>query len=105
MSDQTDGIIHIEYNHVHNAADNIMTQTVALETMLDNLEMELTALSRSWVGDDNIQYAAKQAEWDESVRAMKRELDSYSHLLVDISDDYRRNEQRLAEAFQDVWAR
>ncbi|MER8223584.1 WXG100 family type VII secretion target [Streptomyces sp. NPDC094143] len=101
MPDYTDGIIHIEYAHTANAADNLMTQTVAIETTLDNLEMELQALI-TWLGEDKIEYETQQKRWDSAVRAMGQILKDNSHLLEEIAANYKRNEQRLADAFRDL---
>ncbi|MFF3249231.1 WXG100 family type VII secretion target [Streptomyces sp. NPDC002870] len=100
MPDFTDGIIHVEYSHTENAAENLMSQTVAIETTLDNLEQELVALI-TWEGEDKTAYVTIQSEWNNAVVKMKDDLLGNKVLLEDITDNYRRSEQRLVEAFLD----
>lgn len=100
MPDFSDGVIHVDYGHTADAADNMLTQTAAIETTLDHLEQELVVL-QSWVGNDSIQYTENQQEWEAAVQQMSTDLKANSTLLMDIGANYQRSEQRLADALRD----
>lgn len=102
MSDLTDGYIHVEYNSVNNAADDMVQQTRAIEGTLSNLEMELSELKQTWWGDDAAVYEQKQAAWDNAVRSMQQLLNSHASLLTDVSDNYRYTEQNLSQLWSEV---
>ncbi|MEU1298331.1 WXG100 family type VII secretion target [Streptomyces shenzhenensis] len=102
MSDLTDGYIHVEYNPVNNAADDMVQQTRAIEGTLSSLEMELSELKQTWWGDDAAVYEQKQAAWDNAVITMQQLLNSHANLLTDVSDNYRYTEQNLSQLWSEV---
>lgn len=102
MSDLSDGFIHVEYNPVNNAADDMVQQTRAIEGTLSNLEMELNELKQTWWGGDAEVYEQKQAAWDNAVIAMQQLLNSHANLLTDVSDNYKYTEQSLSQLWSEV---
>lgn len=102
MSDLTDGYIHVEYNPVNNAADDMVNQTRAIEGTLSNLEMELAKLKETWWGADATVYEEKQTAWDNAVIAMQQLLNSHANLLTDVSENYRYTEQSLSQLWSEV---
>ncbi|MDG9706293.1 WXG100 family type VII secretion target [Streptomyces sp. DH37] len=105
MSEYTDGYIHVDYNHSNNAAENLRQQTVAIANTLNQLEMELTALKSSWVGDGADEYTKRQAEWNGAVEAMRQIIDKDSRLLDQIVDDMRHTDNAVTMGWQQVGLR
>ncbi|MYV51682.1 WXG100 family type VII secretion target [Streptomyces sp. SID3212] len=100
--DFTDGYIYIDYNHAEGAADNMVTQSQSIMSVLENLEAELTELKNSWIGDDRDVYQDVQAKWDAAVTNIKTLLANHSSLLTDISGSYRHTEQNLSQRWSDI---
>ncbi|MBT3149324.1 WXG100 family type VII secretion target [Streptomyces sp. CHD11] len=102
MSDLTDGFIHVQYNHVNNAADDMVQQTRAIEGTLSQLEMELSELKQTWYGGDAEVYTQKQAAWDGAVVTMQNLLTSHAGLLTDVSESYKYTENSLSQLWSEV---
>ncbi|WP_030755205.1 WXG100 family type VII secretion target [Streptomyces sp. NRRL F-5135] len=100
--DFTDGQIYVDYSHMQNAADDMVQQTKAIDSILTNLEAELQQLQQSWEGDDREAYSEKQAAWNHAVEEMKRILAENSALLTDVSDSYQWSEKNLTSLWQTV---
>ncbi|GGW30762.1 WXG100 family type VII secretion target [Streptomyces xantholiticus] len=98
----TDGVIYVEYNHMANAADDMVYQTKAIGETLESLEMELNELMKSWEGEDRYIYQQKQQEWDAAAKNMMQILLSHSNLLTDISENYQHSERKLAQMWSEV---
>ncbi|MEU6353675.1 WXG100 family type VII secretion target [Streptomyces sp. NPDC047072] len=102
MSDLTDGQIYVDYNHMNNAADDMVQQTRAIANTLASLNAELNELQKTWYGDDNTAYTEKQNAWNGAVEAMEKMLTSHAALLTNISDDYRYSENQLSQMWSEV---
>ncbi|KAK1182923.1 WXG100 family type VII secretion target [Streptomyces sp. NBS 14/10] len=102
MSDFTDGYIYVDYSQMGNAADDMISQTKAIATTLSNLEMELSELRNSWIGDDKDVYSQKQQAWDNAVKAMEELLTKHSTLLTSVSENYQYSEQSLTQMWDSV---
>lgn len=102
MSDFTDGYIYVDYSHMSNAADDMITQTKAIATTLENLEMELNELKNTWIGDDKDAYTQKQQAWDNAVKGMEDLLTKHSALLTSVSENYQYSEQSLTQMWDSV---
>ncbi|MET9562765.1 MULTISPECIES: WXG100 family type VII secretion target [Streptomyces] len=100
--DYTDGYIYVDYNHAESAADDLITETRSIETILQNLEMELAELKNSWIGDDKDVYNEVQTKWDTAVENIKVLLANHSGLLTDISSNYRQTEQNISQRWGDI---
>ncbi|MFD4022110.1 WXG100 family type VII secretion target [Streptomyces sp. NPDC058576] len=100
--DFTDGQIYVDYSHMENAADDMVQQTKAIDSILTNLEAELQELQRSWEGEDKAVYAEKQASWNNAVEEMKRILTEHSALLTDVSGSYKYSENSLKSLWESV---
>ncbi|MDX2920052.1 MULTISPECIES: WXG100 family type VII secretion target [Streptomyces] len=100
--DFTDGQIYVDYSHMENAADDMVQQTKAIDSILTNLEAELQELQRSWEGEDKAVYAEKQASWNNAVEEMKRILAEHSALLNDVSGSYKYSENSLKSLWEGV---
>lgn len=100
--DYTDGIIYVDYNHMNNAADDMISQTGAIGKTLESLELELNELKKSWIGDDADVYRDKQDAWDGAFRNMGTILSDHSGLLTEISEHYRYTGRGLAQRWADV---
>jgi WXG100 family type VII secretion target len=98
----TDGYIYVDYNHMANAADDMVSQTKAIANTLSSLEAELAELKKSWYGNDADTYRDKQAAWDGAVTAMEQLLSSNSALLTDISGNYKYSENSLSQMWSEV---
>src|SRR5262245_5053300 len=62
--DLTDGYIHVDYSHMENAADDLVSQTQAIAKTVESLNAELGELHKTWVGDDGDVYREKQRAWN-----------------------------------------
>ncbi|MFI1401004.1 WXG100 family type VII secretion target [Streptomyces sp. NPDC020681] len=102
MPDTSDGYIHVDYQGVVHAAEELARETSAIRTTLKDLETELHPLVSSWEGADSAEYTTKQHEWDMAAARMGEILRSHGNLLGDIHDGYRSNEKRLAQTWADV---
>ncbi|CAL9613470.1 hypothetical protein SUDANB58_05688 [Streptomyces sp. enrichment culture] len=100
--DFSDGYIYVDYNHAEGAADDMVSQSKAIMSILANLEMELTELRNSWIGDDRDVYSEVQAKWDNAVENIKNLLANHSGLLTEISSNYRHTEQNLSQRWGDI---
>ncbi len=100
--DFSDGYIYVDYNHAEGAADDMVTQSQSIMSIIANLEMELSELRNSWIGDDRDVYSDVQAKWDTAVGKIKELLAMHSHLLTDISANYRYTEQNLSQRWGDI---
>ncbi|MFJ2478096.1 WXG100 family type VII secretion target [Streptomyces sp. NPDC087659] len=95
LDDLTDGYIYVAYDHMRNAADNLVHQTRAIDRIVDALVAELNALSVTWIGNAADVYQGKQKTWNATVEDMKNLLLSHIGTLDDISDLYKTNDQML----------
>ena len=102
MPDFSDGLIYVDYSHMNNAADDMVQQTKAIDSILTNLEAELQELQKTWEGDDKEVYGKKQAAWNGAVEEMKRILAENSALLTDVSGTYKYSENSLTQLWQSV---
>ncbi|MDH6624498.1 WXG100 family type VII secretion target [Streptomyces sp. LBL] len=102
MPDFTDGKIYVDYSHMNNAADDMVQQTKAIDSILANLDKELQALKESWEGEDKDIYGDKQTAWNNAVEEMKRILAENSALLTDVSDSYQYSEKSLTQLWETV---
>jgi WXG100 family type VII secretion target len=100
--DYTDGYIYVDYAHMNNAADDLVTQTKAIAQTISNMEMELSHLKQMWIGDDAQTYDTKQRKWDDAIKAMEDMLTSHSKLLDEISGSYKWNENNLSQMWSEV---
>lgn len=98
----SDGVIYVSYNHMSNAADDMVAQTKAIAQTLSNLEQELGELSKTWYGNDADTYRQKQAAWDGAVQNMETLLTSHSQLLNEISSSYKYSENSLSQMWSEV---
>ncbi|MFH8798145.1 WXG100 family type VII secretion target [Streptomyces sp. NPDC017936] len=100
--DFSDGYIYVDYNHAEGAADDMVSQSQSIMSILANLEMELAELKNSWIGDDKDVYSEVQAKWDNAVENIKNLLANHSGLLTEISANYRYTEQNLSQRWGDI---
>jgi WXG100 family type VII secretion target len=100
--DFSDGYIYVDYNHAENAADDMVSQSQAIMSIISNLEMELAELRNTWIGDDREVYSGVQAKWDQAVENIKALLAGHSSLLTDISGNYRFTENNLSQRWGDI---
>ncbi|MDQ1005805.1 WXG100 family type VII secretion target [Streptomyces sp. V4I23] len=100
--DFSDGYIYVDYNHADNAAEDMVSQSQAIMSILANLEMELTELKNTWIGDDRDVYTEVQGKWDQAVENIKILLASHSALLTEISGNYKFNESSLSQRWGDI---
>ncbi|MEU9246436.1 WXG100 family type VII secretion target [Streptomyces sp. NPDC048385] len=98
----SDGVIYVSYNHMSNAADDMVAQTKAIAQTLSSLEQELGELSKTWYGNDADTYRQKQAAWDSAVQNMELLLTSHSQLLNEISNSYKYSENSLSQMWSEV---
>ncbi|GAA4792666.1 WXG100 family type VII secretion target [Streptomyces ziwulingensis] len=100
--DFSDGYIYVDYNHAEGAAEDMISQSQSIMSIISNLEMELAELRNSWIGDDRDVYSDVQAKWDQAVQNIKDLLANHSSLLTDISSNYRYTEQNLSQRWGDI---
>lgn len=100
--DFSDGYIYVDYNKAEGAADDMVSQSQAIMSILANLEMELAELRNSWIGDDRDVYSEIQAKWDNAVQNIRSLLANHSNLLTEISSGYRYTEQNLSQRWGDI---
>jgi WXG100 family type VII secretion target len=97
-----DGYIYVDYAHMNNAADDLVSQTKAIAQTISNMEMELGQLKQTWAGEDRNTYDQKQTAWDNAVQAMESMLSGHSQLLDEISGSYKYNENNLSQMWSEV---
>lgn len=97
-----DGVIHVDYHHMQNTADDLVQQTKAIDQTLTNLDAELRVLKDKWQGDDRDAYSVCQGEWNDAVADMERDLNSHAALLTDVSDNYKYTEKQLSQMWSDI---
>ncbi|MFE0425045.1 WXG100 family type VII secretion target [Streptomyces sp. NPDC058953] len=102
MTDFSDGYIYVDYSHMNNAADDLISQTKAIDSILTNLDAELNELRNSWIGDDKDVYAQKQQVWNSAVEAMEQLLTKHSALLTNVSENYQYSERSLTQMWDSV---
>ncbi|WP_179120060.1 WXG100 family type VII secretion target [Streptomyces tsukubensis] len=100
----SDGYIYVDYHHAEGAAEDLGGQSQTIMSALANLEMELSDLRNSWIGDDKDVYSDVQAKWDSEVEKIKELLATHSTLLTDISANYRRTERNLSQRWGEIKA-
>lgn len=100
--DFSDGYIYVDYNRAEGSAEDMINQSQAIMSIISNLEMELTELKNSWIGDDAQVYTEVQQKWDTAVQNIKNLLANHSNLLNDISANYRRTESNLEQKWADI---
>ena len=100
--DLSDGYIYIDYQQAQNAADDMVAQSQAVMSIIENLEMELTELKNSWIGEYKEVYSQVQANWNQAVLNIKKLLDDNSLLLTDISDKYQYTEKSLSQRWSEI---
>ncbi|WP_197371895.1 WXG100 family type VII secretion target, partial [Streptomyces clavuligerus] len=94
--------IYVDYSHMSNAADDMISQTKAIDSILTNLDAELNELRNSWIGDDKDVYTQKQQVWNNAVQAMEELLTKHSMLLTSVSENYQYSEQSLTQMWDSV---
>jgi WXG100 family type VII secretion target len=102
MADFTDGLIYVDYSHMNNAADDMVQQTKAIDSILTNLDAELQQLKETWEGEDKNVYGDKQTAWNNAVSEMERILGENSALLNEVSDSYQYSEKSLTQLWESV---
>ncbi|MCW2860648.1 MAG: hypothetical protein JWP48_2356 [Actinoallomurus sp.] len=100
--DFTDGYIYVDYSHMGNAAEDLVSQTQAIANTISSMEQELGQLKQMWQGDDADTYNQKQLAWDNAVKAMEDMLTSHSQLLDEIAGSYKWNENSLSQMWSEV---
>jgi WXG100 family type VII secretion target len=100
--DFTDGYIYVDYAHMNNASDDLVSQTKAIAMTISSMEQELGQLKQMWQGDDALTYNQKQAAWDGAVKAMEDMLTSHWQLLDEIAGSYKYNENSLSQMWSEV---
>ncbi|CAL9427350.1 MULTISPECIES: WXG100 family type VII secretion target [unclassified Streptomyces] len=100
--DFSDGYIYVDYDRAEGSAEDMIIQSQAIMNILENLEMELTELRKTWVGDDKDVYDTVQAAWNGAVENIRNLLANHSGLLTEISANYRSTEQNLSQRWSDI---
>ncbi|MFF3243765.1 WXG100 family type VII secretion target [Streptomyces sp. NPDC002870] len=100
--DLSDGFIYVDYKHAENASEDMISQSQAIMSIIENMEMELTELKSTWIGDDRDIYSTVQANWNQAIENIKLLLANHSSLLTDISGNYRFTENSLAQRWGDI---
>ncbi|MFE5792126.1 WXG100 family type VII secretion target [Streptomyces sp. NPDC056503] len=101
-ADKSDGVIHVEYQHVDRAAEDMRMQTKAIQNTVQALNEELAGLRVAWQGSDAATYGGKQEAWNAASRELGRILDRHSALLNQISEIYKKHENRSADQWANV---
>ncbi|AZK97777.1 MULTISPECIES: WXG100 family type VII secretion target [Streptomyces] len=91
-----DGVIHVEYNSVHMAAEDMRMQTKAIQNTVAALNSELDVLRAAWQGIDAATYDEKQAAWNAASGGLAEILTKHGALLEQIVEIYRRHENKAA---------
>ncbi|MFC0596802.1 WXG100 family type VII secretion target [Streptomyces palmae] len=97
-----DGVIHVEYNSVQMAADDMRNQTKAIQNTVIALNEELDSLRTAWQGMDAATYQEKQNAWNAASDALATILDNHSRLLEEIVQIYRQHENRSASEWSQI---
>ncbi|MFE5536892.1 WXG100 family type VII secretion target [Streptomyces sp. NPDC056492] len=98
----SDGYIYVDYSHMNNASDDMIAQTKAIATTISNLEMELSELRNTWIGEPREIYDGKQQAWDSAVKAMENMLTKHAGLLTEVSGNYKYTDGSLSQMWSSV---
>ncbi|MEU1085991.1 WXG100 family type VII secretion target [Streptomyces sp. NPDC005576] len=101
-SNKTDGIIHVEYSRVDQAAEDMRLQTNRIQSLVQALNEELAGLHGAWQGADAATYSALQEKWNQATTQLGTVLTKHSSTLSDISDQYRKHENRSASEWGNI---
>ncbi|MFF7365526.1 WXG100 family type VII secretion target [Streptomyces sp. NPDC008125] len=96
------GIIHVEYGGVDKAVEDMRLQTNRIQSLVQTLNEELAGLHGAWQGADAATYAALQNQWNQATTQLGQVLTKHSATLSDISDQYRRHENRSASEWGNI---
>ncbi|MFF4168850.1 WXG100 family type VII secretion target [Streptomyces sp. NPDC001744] len=99
---KTDGVIHVQYKHVDNAAEDMRMQTEAIKKTVKALNEELAGLRAAWQGTDAGVYTEKQGEWNAAIDRLSLVLQNNSSLLRQISDTYKKHENTSTNNWSSV---
>ncbi|EDY50404.1 WXG100 family type VII secretion target [Streptomyces clavuligerus] len=97
-----DGVIHVEYNSVHMAAEDMRMQTKAIQNTVLNLNAELDTLRNAWQGMDAVTYDQKQEAWNAASKQLADILQRHSGLLEQIVEIYRKHENKSASEWGSI---
>ncbi|MFE4588290.1 WXG100 family type VII secretion target [Streptomyces laurentii] len=101
-ANKSDGVIHVEYKHVDQAAEDMRMQTSRIQALVQALNEELAGLRGAWQGADAATYGALQNQWNQATQQLGQVLTKHSTTLTDISDQYRRHENRNAAEWGNI---
>ncbi|MFS0696551.1 WXG100 family type VII secretion target [Streptomyces nitrosporeus] len=101
-SNKTDGVIHVEYKSVDQAAEDMRLQTQRIKALVTALNEELQGLHGAWQGADAATYATLQTSWNNAAEQLGQVLTRHSSTLNEISDLYRRHENRSASEWGNI---
>ncbi|MFI0977477.1 WXG100 family type VII secretion target [Streptomyces sp. NPDC021093] len=101
-SNKTDGIIHVEYKSVDQAAEDMRMQTQRIKSLVTALNEELAGLRGAWQGADASTYGGLQNQWNSATEQLGQVLTKHSATLNEISDLYRKHENRNAQEWGNV---
>ncbi|AWZ05307.1 MULTISPECIES: WXG100 family type VII secretion target [unclassified Streptomyces] len=101
-SNKTDGVIHVQYQHVDRAAEDMRMQTTAIQNTVKALNEELAGLRGAWQGQDAAVYGQKQTDWNTASDGLGAILAKHSELLNMISEIYKKHENRSADQWNNV---
>ncbi|MGI5197941.1 WXG100 family type VII secretion target [Streptomyces sp. CA-288835] len=97
-----EGFIYVDYTQVQAAVEDMEAQSQAIARVIENLNMELTELQNSWIGDDKDVYAEVQKKWDMAVHNLGLLLKNHSTALEGIQMEYARTQQSGTDRWQSV---
>ncbi|MEN8651638.1 WXG100 family type VII secretion target [Streptomyces sp. 21So2-11] len=101
-SNKSDGVIHVEYKSVDQAAEDMRMQTQRIKSLVTALNEELQGLRGAWQGADAATYAGLQNSWNNATETLGQVLTRHSATLTDISDLYRKHENRSASDWGNI---
>ncbi|MFF0742975.1 WXG100 family type VII secretion target [Streptomyces sp. NPDC004111] len=101
-SNKTDGIIHVEYKRVDQAAEDMSLQTTRIRNLVQALNEELAGLHGAWQGADAATYSGLQAQWNQAAGQLSEVLTKHGQTLTDISALYRQHENRSASEWGNI---
>ncbi|MET8628159.1 WXG100 family type VII secretion target [Kitasatospora sp. NPDC004669] len=92
--------ILVNFQTVHNAAEEVKASTARIEALLNDLKKDVTRISQSWQGAAQEGYNAQQAKWDNAASNLHDTCGKIAGSLENAAQSYKATEDQNSK----MWA-
>ncbi|MFE5586197.1 WXG100 family type VII secretion target [Kitasatospora sp. NPDC056531] len=89
--------ILVNFQTVHNAAEEVKASAARIETMLNDLKKDVTRISQSWQGAAQEGYNAQQTKWDSAATNLHETCGKIASSLESAAQSYKATEDQNAK--------